>query len=303
MEEKQLEKNHLKIEWLAGEMTNLIHSESFLQYAKLNKEAFTRNRLLPFPNVVGIIINQVRSTIQTSMNEFAELPNNPLLSHQQLVFPTQQAFSKARQNIRWEAFEKLVKHQVKLIYEHEYKTYLGYRLSAEDGSKFQIPSDEDLRKNFGTVGRSSTAPTAQVSNLFDVLNNVIIDVRIARISDDERTLAMENLTTLKNMPSFSKELVLFDRGYPSFELIKYCESIGISYLMRVKTKFNVEIDEMPLGIYKYTLRQENEEFNLRVIKFVLPKGEIEALITNFIEKTMNLRKYKGLYFMRWPIEV
>ncbi|MDR1658707.1 MAG: hypothetical protein LBT47_14410, partial [Deltaproteobacteria bacterium] len=54
-------------------------------------------------------------------------------------------------------------------YEKGYSTWNGYRLTATDGSKVQLPFDEKLHEKFGTVGRNSTANTAQASILFDVL--------------------------------------------------------------------------------------------------------------------------------------
>jgi hypothetical protein len=127
---------------------------------------------------------------------------------------------------------------IRSIYEEGYSTWHGYRVSAIDGSKIQLPSDSKLREVFGTAGRGETAVTAQSSCLYDVLNGFIIDARIAPMSTDERSLAMQHVDHLANLPSFKKELVIFDRGYPSFELLSHCEEKHISYLMRLRSKFN-----------------------------------------------------------------
>jgi hypothetical protein len=73
---------------------------------------------------------------------------------------SQQAFSKARQQIRWETCRTLTDLTNGAIYEKGYSTWNGYGISATDGSKAQLPFDEKLHEKFGTVGRNSTANTA-----------------------------------------------------------------------------------------------------------------------------------------------
>jgi hypothetical protein len=113
---------------------------------------------------------------------------------------------------------------------------------------------------------------------------------------------MGHIDHLANMPSFKKELIIFDRGYPSFELLRYCENKHIAYLMRLRSKFNLDIDQMSLGSHLYTLKQGNAKIKLRVIKFTLSSGEIETLITNLFDRRMGKNAFCKLYFKRWPIE-
>ena len=40
----------------------------------------------------------------------------------------------------------------------------------------------------------------------------------------------------------AKDLIVFDRGYPSKALIKYLDSSGFKYPMRLQKSFNAEID-------------------------------------------------------------
>ena len=134
-------------------------------------------------------------------------------------------------------------------------------MSAIDGSKIQLPQDEDIRNYFGTIGRTNTATTGQGSNLFDVLNGVIIDARLGPIAKSEREFAVEHLNFLKNMSSFNKELVFLDRGYASFDLIEAFNSKGISFLMRLRSKFNTEIDKLSLGSHSFFLVQGEKNKN------------------------------------------
>ena len=62
------------------------------------------------------------------------------------------------------------------------------------------------------------------------------------ITIDERTLAKRHIDALTKNMTDGKDLIICDRGYPSKDLIDYCESNNIKYLMRVRKKFNVAVD-------------------------------------------------------------
>jgi hypothetical protein len=167
----------------------------------------------------------------------------------------------------------------------------------------QMPDDPKLMAYFGTVGKGSTAATAQASALYDVLNKTVIDAQIEPIKTDERELASRHIDALCGMASFSKECILFDRGYASFDLINTLIVRGISFVMRVRRKFNLSIDRLDAGDHWVVLKKQgHEDIAVRVIKFTLPSGEEEVLITDIADKQMGVQDFKELYFLRWPIE-
>lgn len=69
------------------------------------------------------------------------------------------------------------------------------------------------------------------------------------------------------------------------------------HLFRLRYKFNAEIDELPLGSHEITMY---DKIKVRIVKFVLPSGEIETLLTNIFDLTES--DFKELYFKRWCIE-
>jgi hypothetical protein len=151
---------------------------------------------------------------------------------------------------------------------------------------------------FGTSGGSESAVTAQASTLFDILNGIILDARLGPMANGERSLAALHLEFLKNaFPDF-KDLVIFDRGYPSFELFQLCLSLSISFIMRVKSKFNCDIDALSLGCHNFKLRQDGEEIKLRIIKFKLSTGETQTLATNQFDYSLGQKHFMELYSLR-----
>jgi len=280
-----------------GKMVDKIKSSEFLNDSRVRPQDFTRSRKMSFPKLVLFMLNVAKASIQTRLDDFFENVA------EEDVSMTQQSFSEAREKIRYAAFQEMFAYGVKVIYEGHYDTWNGYRLSATDGSKVQLPDDLELLRFFGGMGPDKSAPTAQGSMLYDVLNNVIIDARIAPLRIGERTLANRHIRVLCNCSSFCKECIIYDRGYASFEFIENHIERGISFVMRVKRGFNKAIDRLGKGDHEVFLKKHgHEDIRVRVLKFDLPSGEAETLITDITDEGLGIEDFKELYFMRWPVE-
>jgi hypothetical protein len=72
--------------------------------------------------------------------------------------------------------------------------------------------------------------------------------------------------------------------------------------MRVKTKFNDDVDLQTASDGYVTLKKDGQSMKVRVIKIQLPSGEIETLLTNLSHKTATTEDFKDLYFLRWKVE-
>lgn len=292
--------NALKISLIAITLfvRTQIYSHEFLEFARKNLSDFTRNRKMSFPELFVFMLNLVRGSTQICLNRFFK---NIKGTETRMA---QQSFSEARNKIKWEACRYLYDKTTDEIYTYGTDTWHGYRLSGIDGSKVQLPSDNTLRLLYGTAGRGDSAVTALGSTLYDLLNHVILDARLEPMWSDERTLAVGHIDHLRQMDSFGRELIIFDRGYPSFELFKYMieGDKPISFLMRLRRKFNVSIDKLPIGDHQFVLKQGKESISLRIVKFKLKTGEIETLATDLLDMDLSLEDFRQLYFMRWQIE-
>jgi hypothetical protein len=286
----------LTLEETGIELENTVTSEEFIEKARGFKAAFTRIRKLSLIVLVFFMLNLVKSTTKVALDRFQDKLDVKLDI-------TQQAFSKARQKLNPEAIRLIIDNITKKVYQKGFRTWHGYRILAIDGSKIQLPSDKKLKKIFGTYGGSDAAVTAQCSTLFDVLNGIFLDVRMGPISNGERSLAALHLEFLKKVFPDFEDLVLLDRGYPSIELFRLFDSLSKIFIMRIKSKFNVYIDALPLGCHNLKLRQNGEEIKLRIIKFKLPTGETETLVTNLFDYNLGQKHFMELYSLRWGVEV
>jgi len=261
-----------------------INGSEFLETSRKKSNYFTRKRNLRFPTLCLFLLETVRECLSVAFLKFTN-------KIEEDISMTQQSLSDARDKIRWEAFEELSQDTGDLAYTGYYETWEGYRLWAVDGTKLALPNVPSLRKLFGDEKGS---PTAQGSILYDVLNYTVFDAHIEPLAVDERTLAKRHIDAIAKRLHGGRDLIIFDRGYPSEELIDCLETKNIKYLMRVRRKFNTSIDAIT----------GNEGFvqigrhTVRVIKVVLDTGEVETLLTNLEEDF----DFKKLYYCRWGVE-
>jgi hypothetical protein len=132
-------------------------------------------------------------------------------------------------------------------------------------------------------------------------------------------LAKENIEKMLSFGHGSvKNLIIFDRGYPSFDLIMFLYSKKIDFLMRLNSSYwqeeiknageDEEIEIVINKNRKKELKKQGSEvkigdsIKIRVIKFKLDSGQEEILITNLPNEKLTLDEAKGLYFKRWGIE-
>lgn len=275
--------------------SELIYSLCFKEAARKKPTYFTRDRKMPFEEVILFMLRSFKCSTQSALRRFFAALGKP-------VFMQQQSFSEARAKINVEAFIQLFTLTVDVMRANCRNTWHGYRLHAVDGSKIALPADKKLLKHFGGTGRHASSPTAQGSIAYDVLNDIVMDALLVPLSTDERTLAKKHVENCKAMDPQEKKLFVYDRGYASFELIDCHVQNGVQFVMRVREKFNVAIDAQTRPDGFVWLEQNGKRIRVRVIKFKLDSGETETLITQLTDKRMGTKAFKQLYFLRWPVE-
>ena len=262
--------------------------------ARLSARYFVRNRKMTFQEVLYFCLNPAKECQQVQLNNFFK---HIVRTENHM---SQQAISKAKNHFDHSPFEKMVRASVQAQYSGAYplKQYGGFVVFAVDGSIVALPNLPNLRDDFGSSGRGEQSAAAQVSLLYDITNDWIVDAYIGASKGSERAIAVEHIKELKKiLPEGIQGLIIFDRGYPSFDLIRTLEENGLFYLMRCKEEWTnaVAQSDSPDAIVR-----QNNGLDTRVIKFTLPSGQPETLITNLFELPFD--EFPALYFMRWPIE-
>ena len=210
---------------------------------------------------------------------------------------SKQAFSKARHKISPEAFKELFEMTGQTIIESDaFGRYKGYRIFAVDGTELQLPKEDEILQAFPQRKGCFTSH-GRVSTLCDVITGFVVHANLGTIKNGERDLATEHLEYFKKYKQ-AKDIIIFDRGYPSGAMIKYLDTNGFKYLIRMQKSFNIEIDSTDKNDFYITIQGRK----VRVVKLVLKTGEIETLITNLGRKAFKTSEFKALYHLRWGIE-
>ena len=274
---------------------DIINSQEFVERFKMNPADFTRLRKMSFSMLIIFILSSTKKSLQSALFAFTSAVKFNFGTY------TKQAFSKARKKINPSALLALFKETVNLFYKDgQFKRYKGYRVTAIDGTKYNLPNSEEMKEVYGFQSSTNEQPQALGSCLYDVLNGIIIDALITPCHSNERKLAHLHLNALNEIKT-SKELILMDRGYPSSELLNDIDDMGFKYVMRCSEQFS-----------KYLKTKGNDcvinhRFaNARTAKFRVIKVElnnvVEVLITNLFSTSFTVEDFKEIYHMRWGIE-
>lgn len=281
---------------------------------KMNKKDFTRNRKQSFANTLLLMVNFLTKSLSLEIENFVRQLKKDVAG----IAPfTKSAFVQCRKKISPDVFRHLSALLIREFYTDNpgIERIEGFRVLAVDGSRITLPITKELEKCYGkTKNQSETyIVQAKVSVLYDVLNKFVLDGSLANTSTGEREMALQHLNHCQ-----TGDLLIYDRGYPSFDFILEHHQRRLDYLMRVKTDFsNVTKSFMESGKKSEILEihpgkntkpyvkisQKKPSLKVRMIRVGLPGGQTELLITSLLESQKYTPSFfKGLYFKRWKIE-
>lgn len=274
---------------------------------------FTRERKMPFDRVVLFMMNLVKRSLSFELSSFMQL--FPFHSNNKI---TGSAFNQSRMKLKPEVFKDMLEFLNEEFYtdnEARIKRWKGFRLLSNDCSFITLPSTPELRNKYGAFRNQNETDIVQArgSFLYDVLNGMVITGKMAVHAQGERPLAIEQTSHLT-----STDLVLYDRGYPSFELMYALTKKHAQFVMRCKYKWSNQtlafmqsqvrsqiITIKPNSHHALTGKSYSRHASLqvRLLKVPLPTGEIELLITSLTDEELYSNELLGqLYHLRWGIE-
>lgn len=236
------------------------------------------------------------------------------------------ALTKARKKVEWRVFEDMLGKAVQVAYRFwpESPEFLWHGMSvyAVDGSAYELPATEEIRREFDPKSGLQYAgkghyPQCLVSTLYDVFRRLPIARTVAPVNSSEREQAK---LLMPYIPAGG--VVLFDRGYPGFQLIRYllAEFTGyfifrcpardtfpaVERFIRSGKEEDVIRIEPSVNFLKRlppSRRKEQKAIKLRIVKLVSPDGTVSVLLTNLYDKSrFPCREIVNLYFRRWGVE-
>lgn len=267
---------------------------------------FVRKRKLSMLHVILYLLYSSKASMFQNLTNICEDLSS-------LKFPSvsKQAMSKARQFIHPDLFKELFYLSVDLFYKHipERKLWHGYHLFAIDGSKIELPNSKSNFKFFGEMfghpdpSRLFTMGLASI--VYDVLDDYIVHASFHRYLASERHVALEHLRSLESLGIYKDSIVIFDRGYYSEKMFRYCVQNQHLCLMRLKENFKLckKCNGDTRTVIPGNPKEGTSDIDIRVIEVTLDNGTTEYLATNLFDETITQAMFQELYFYRWPIEI
>ena len=179
------------------------------------------------------------------------------------------------------------------------KLWNGYHLFAIDGSKIELPNSKSNFEFFGEMfGYSDPSRRFTMgldSIVYDVLDDYIVHASFQRYLASERSAALEHLHNLDDLNIYQNSVVIFDRGYYSEDLFRYCVEHQHLCLMRLKQNYNIakKCSGDILTVLPGNEKDGTEDIRIRVIEVILNDGTKEYLATNLNRCSANFTSIAG----------
>jgi Transposase DDE domain len=295
----------------------LIYSKKLREKFRVSSKHFTRKRKMPFDRVLLFMMSMVKKSLQLELINFVQSLNLKSINH-----VSNSAYNQARMKIKPDVFQYLMQSVNDEFYtanDQRVVLWNGFRLLACDGSFLNMPLAENLIQKYGMA--TSNQHNTQVFNvrcsvLYDLENKMILDGALAGYKTGEREMLMSQLKVI-NKNSF-KNLIVLDRGYPSFELVHELNKRKIDFVIRLQSNFSnavttfIKSDKQDIVLdiepgkntsFLNKFFTKKSTITVRLIKVVLDNGTIEVLMTSLTENNFfPIEIFKELYFKRWGIE-
>ena len=290
------------------------------------KRDFTRNRKLPFKQIIKAILCMGGGSISNEMMDLFGIRED---------LATTSAFVQQRAKIQPEAFEKLFDLFVRNTSERS--TYRGLQLLAVDGSDFLTASNPDDPDSF--------FPGTEEQKSYNLLpRHVYVDALLQKRRCEDECGA---LVSMIDRSELMNVLLIADRGYESYNVLAHLQEKGWKFLIRVKDGTggiasgldlpDTTAFDLPITL-NLTRKQSNEVKQLlkdrnhyklvphtcrfdflpersrkhdpsvfyplpfRIVRFPITENTFETVITNLDAEDFPQEELKKLYAMRWGIE-
>ena len=273
---------------------------------------------MTFDDIIKIMLGWKGRTTTMELFDFYQKAQKRAVSKQD--------YSKQRQKIKIGFFIDAMNEVILDFYEnYKYETYKGYILVAIDGSKTILPRVKELEEIYGLANANNSQQKCvqcNISGCYDCLNGIMLDAQIGPYASDERELAKNNLEALRKKMPDKKFLIIFDRGYPSIDMMNFLDKNNFKYIIRSqdstyskekrKMTTNDEYVEIELNADRLAGKMSEETYNelkemksykTRFVKYKLSTGNMEWLITNMEKDKISGEEIGKLYFKRWKIEI
>jgi hypothetical protein len=279
---------------------------------------FSRKPTLTFPLVTALILRGHKLSQQNAINKLFRELNQPE------VIMTGAAYCLARKKIKPELFIGLNDNVVDEFQslsqsDKTWKTWRGHQLIGADGTKLNLPNTAELRSAYSVTGNQHGAAGECVQGLaivlYDLLNDIGLAAHLGKLAHEPKVL-LDHLSAKTQIGN----LLVLDRNFTDYPLIAWavqnkrellvrCQSNSFSIVEDfLKSEDTDRVVTLNCSDHRKTKSAVKEmrlpkQVTVRLLKFTLPTGEIEVLLTTLCDQQNYPRvEFYQVYGWRWNQE-
>lgn len=282
---------------------------------------FTRERVLTFPVLMLWVLQKSLKSLQAHTHEFFWQLRQGLPA----LAVSAGALTHARAKLRSSALVELNQTVLDTVYGPPHaalvQRWRGHRLWSVDSSLVRLPGSAALGERYGWVqcanhhGLQERYPQGRVSVLYDVLNEVAVEARLAASTVAETALAHEHLAAVQ-----PGDLLLSDRGYTGYRwfvavrargahFVSRCSRGSFAAVQRLFARNEAGVSQVVTLAAPQASRAECQahgwplEITVRLVTVRLSTGELEVLATSLLDAaTYPTEVFGEVYWQRWGHE-
>jgi DDE family transposase len=295
-----------------------LHASATRENYRISPGDFSRRPTLTLPRVATLVLRGHKLSQQNALNKFFRELKQPE------VIVTGSAYCQARQKIKPELFVHLNASVVEEFTslsqrDQTWRTWRGHRLLGADGTKLNLPDSAELRAAYSLIGNQHGAAGEGVQALavvlYDLLNDIGLGAHLGPLAHESRVL-LNQLSALTQI----NDLLVLDRNFSDYVLIAWAVHYQRYLLIRCRSNAFSVIEDFLASAEndrvvtlncsdRKTTRSKikalglPEQVTVRLLKFTLPTGETEVLLTTLCDQENYPREeFYQVYGKRWNQE-
>jgi len=303
---------------IVARLRQYLFADTTREQHKIASGDFSRKPILTLPRVAALILRGHKLSQQNAINKFFRELNQPE------VILTGAAYCLARKKIRPELFVGLTDNVVDEFQslsqaDQTWRTWRTHRVLGADGTKLNLPDTAELRSAYSVVGNQHGAAGERVQGLavvlYDLLNDICLAANLGKLAHEPNVL-------LNHLSSKTRigDLLVLDRNFSDYLLIAWALQNERELLIRCQSNsfgivedfLNSEDTDRVVRLHCSDCRKTKsavkemrlpKQVTVRLLKFTLPTGETEILLTTLCDQQLYRREeFYQVYGWRWNQE-
>jgi Transposase DDE domain len=303
---------------IVAQARQFLFAGTTLESFKMAPGDFSRKPTLTLPRVATLILRGHKLSQQNALNKFFRELQQPE------VLLTGAAYCLARKKLKPELFiglnESVANEFQQLSHSDKtWRTWRGHQLIGADGTKLNLPDTAQTRASYSVVGNQHGAAGERVQGLavvlYDLLNDIGLAAHLGKLAHEPNVL-LEQLSAKTRIG----DLLVLDRNFSDYPLLAWAKQNQRELLIRCQSNSfgivqdflnSAETDQIVTlccSDHRKTKSAVKEmrlpdQVQVRLLKFMLPTGEIEVLLTTLCDQQQyRSEEFYQVYGWRWNQE-